>query len=307
VRWVLGIALVVASCTKARDDQPQPPPVTPAPVHDPDQPPTTQTLASQFDRCWGHYNAARWDAYKGCFAPNTRIELPGLNESLFDVDEIIAEAKQHPDERAELALVVGADTTIIGVVRLGKRHVVDVVEYDTHGRVAREQRYFDASIPRSTPLAIGATKRVVIGSGARSEQENAAVVGQLVDAWGGPPFADRLAGDLAWSEPWFEGNLDKARVLAHVNATSTIDQALRVTTTWFAGDFVVVRGKLEGRVDKSIPALGIATPVKDRRFDVPFVAIFELAGGKVRAASLVWQTASFYKQIGIAPRTTPLP
>jgi SnoaL-like domain len=310
-RFVLAVAM--AGCTKAVDEQ-QPPVVVPArdaTVVD------TAALTRHFLQCWEAYNTGSWGAYRACFAALRRFEQPGLN--VLEVDEMIEDAKRRRSdgERAEVELVIGTDLDVIGVIRLGKRHVVEIAKYDDHGRMTRYERYYDAAINHSaTPTmpAIATTRRVVIGMDTPAERQNYDIIERLINQWGRPGtkvFEDLLADDLSWSEPWFDKSLDRSRVLENMRLLRTGMDPWEwgVNTEYCAGDFVVVRGELSGNPRKAIPSMGItapAVPKSYRRFEIPVVAIFKLANGKVVAASLLWQTTTLYEQLGVAPRTTPL-
>jgi hypothetical protein len=280
---------------------------------------STPDLARRFEDCWSYYNAGDWAAYRRCFARDARIEQPGLDDRILDVDMMIAEAKQRrtAEGRVDLALVLHADTTVIGVVRAGNRDVVEVVSCDDHGSITRHERYYDASIARSGRLPITTptpTQRTAVGIGSAAEKANLYATERLVDVLGQLPkaatFDDVLAANVAWSEPWFDTNLDKAGVTAYVQMLHARieNYKLELGSTWTAGDFVALRGSLEGQPRDALPTLGINAVDRKahHRFTVPVVAIFKLDHGKVAAASLFFQTASFYRQLGVAPRTAPL-
>lgn len=291
-----------------------------------------EQLAQRYQDCWGFYNASRWDDYKTCYAAGAIFEMPGLGSPQLDIETSIAETKRQrvdfPDDRGELELVVVADTTVIGIVLVtgtstgvsgtgtkGKKvgiYLGQVIEYDEAGLAKHDSAFFDAT---TIMAQVGASKlparpvagkprprTIVLATGNAAEKANAAVVEKLLGALrerDSKPVGELVTADVVWSEHALDKDFDKQALLAHFAEMKKgfHDYDLVLGTTWFAGDYVVVRGRLEGENDGDLPALGIKRTGK--RIAVPYLGVFKLDGGKVKTASVFWQRGAIVSQLGL--------
>jgi steroid delta-isomerase-like uncharacterized protein len=325
----MGSGAEMGSAMKGSGMEMPPMPVDAAVVAGKPKPP--DELAKRYVECWGFYNASKWDDFKTCYAPGAIFELPGLGSPQLDIDTQITETKRQrvdfPDDHGELELVIAADTTVIGVALItgtssgtsgkvpsGKKvgiYLAQVVEYDGAG-AKHDAAFFDATtimsqvgiskLPARPTADKPRPKTVVIAKGSDAEKANAAVVEKLLEAirkGDGKAVGELVADDLVWSEHALDKDLDKKSLVPRLAELRKgfHDFNLDIGTVWFAGDYVVVRGRLEGENDGDVPAMGIKKTGK--RIAVPYLGVFKVDAGKVKSASLFWQRAAFTAQLGL--------
>jgi len=75
------------------------------------------------------------------------------------------------------------------------------------------------------------------------------------------------------------------------------DAKLSVPTMWAAGDYVVSVGTFDGTNDGDFPAMKLKKTGK--KVSIPYFSIDRLEGGKVKEGWLVFDAASFAKQLGL--------
>lgn len=295
-------------------------------------PKTPDELAKRYAECWSFYNASRWDDYKTCYAAGAIFELPGLGSPQLDIEASIAETTRQradfPDDRGELELVLVSDQTIVGIARVtgtssgasktvpaGKHvgvYLAQAVKYDAAGQVTRDTAYFDAATMMAQvgvskiaarPVADKARPKVVVLSAAGvTETNNAAAIGNLVEAVNKhdpKAIAELVADDAVWSEQALDKDLDKKGLAAHLAALwkGFSNWKLDVRTTTTAGDYVASQGTLEGTNDGDYAAMQIKKTGKN--IAVPYLAIYKLDNGKVKAAWVFWQRAAITAQLGL--------
>jgi len=273
-------------------------------------------IASKYKTCWASFNAAKWDELRACYAPGASIDPGTDGRQSLDVDaKLDAEKKARlavPARHAEVELVIVADTTIIGVLQMTggtSFYVVDVVEYDEHGRIKTEDIYRDGlGVSRPLPPGLVGGNAVVTGTGTEAEQHNQDVVDQFVNSLGrrAKPVEQWLSPDLVWSERWLASDLSRQTFVVFVNQLRAGIDGLESTggTSWAAGDFVVQRAHDEGR-PADMPWLGIAGD-PHTHVSIPALTIFRLEQGHIKVAVEFWTIGALYAQLGISmPAKTP--
>lgn len=265
---------------------------------------TEATVLGQWSRCADSRRTARWETYRACFQPGVVIKQPGAVVEDLTLDQAIAE-EQRTDAMSPV-FVLQADNTIVSIEK-GTRSVrAELVRFGPDGRISWLTHYFDAAMlaPADAPPLVYAS---VIGVGTIEEQQNEVVVSKLLDAYA--EVDTHLPDDAVWFEPWFARALGKSEFRRHVE---TLKQGLEildvmVTSTSFGGDFVVARGAIEGEHFAAVPALGIEAPKHGRHhFSIPALVLVRLGGGRVKAVTWFWQTATLYAQLDSTARTAPL-
>ncbi len=267
--------------------------------------PTETTLTSQWSRCAESRRIAHWETYRDCFQPGAVFEQPGGLVEHLTLDQAIAAEEQRTDVMTPV-FVMEADSTILTVER-GMRSVrADVVEFGKDGRIMKVFRYLDAAMlasPGATPL----TYASVIATGTTAERANEAVVVRMLGDY--PDMGAQLSDDAVWFEPWLARALGRSELGQHVAHLKEGVESLHFDhrSTWFGGDFVVATGDLGGEHFAAVPALGIAAPrQKWHSFSIPALVVVRLEGGRVKAVTWFWQTATMYEQLDSVPRTAPL-
>lgn len=84
------------------------------------KPMTADDLAKRFDQCWGSFNDAKWDDFKGCYAADAVDEAPGgMMPPANGPDAIVANAKvfkdAFPDMKGEQVLEIVSGHNIAAV------------------------------------------------------------------------------------------------------------------------------------------------------------------------------------------------
>ena len=222
-------------------------------------------LARRYQACWSAYGAGRWAEVAACHARDAAVEVAGLADTPNDAAGWLADVKQRgivaPGDRGEPELVVVAQRTLIGVVRVtgtddgqsvGVR-LAEVVEYDARGKVTRNELYYDAAARTGAPSP-AALRISIADDEIEAARANEATVGTLLEAWGDSRWdavSALVTDDVVWTEAALDLRLDKAGLLAHLVAwhQGFSDLELDLNHTWFVGDFVIVRGLLAGEND----------------------------------------------------------
>lgn len=306
---VVCCALSLLGCKEHSKD------TTVAPVAKRDASSTTNRQAApnatRYKACWASYNAAKWDELRACYAPGASID-PGLDgKQLFDVAaKIDADKKLRmsaPKSRADVELVIVADTTIIGIVHTtgtAPSYLADVVEYDDHGLIKSEEIYRDAQgVSRPLPAGLVESGAVVTATGTDAERSNEDVVDQFVSSVGrrAKPFDQWLSPDVVWSARWLANDLSHETFGKLVNQLRAGIDGFEYGsgTSWFAGDFVVRRAREEGR-PADMPWLGIPGD-PHTHVEIPALTIFRLDHGRIKVAADFWTLGALYVQLGIQP------
>ena len=268
-------------------------------------------LVRRYQACWTAYNAGRWGKVAACYPRDYTLEVRGLAGAATDSADWLADVKQHGivalGDRGEPELVMAADGWLLGVVRVtgtnagqpvGVR-LAELIEYDARGKVTRHEQYYDLAA-RTRPPAPAALRVAIADDQLEAARAIEATVGTLIEAWRDgrlDAVGALVTDDLVWTEAAIDRRLDKAGLLAQLAAwrQGFHDHELNLSHSYVVGDFVIVRGFLDGENDGDLPALGITRT--GNRIAVPVLAVFELRGGKVAAAELFWQRAALTAQL----------
>jgi predicted ester cyclase len=216
----------------AETKAPPPPP--------PPKPKTPEELAARYQECWGFWNDAKYDDFKGCYAADATAEAPGSGmPASSGPDAIVEQSKMErtgiPDLKGELQLVLQNGNHTVGVALLkgtqtdtlktpmgdippSKKKVGflmgHVIDFNDQGMATKEWAFFDAATMMSQ---IGASKmparkamdkgaaapEVVIAKGDDAEKANLATFQALTDAFNkhDTKALGEMVGDkVVWSE-----------------------------------------------------------------------------------------------------------
>lgn len=274
-----------------------------------------QWLAQRYEACWAHYNAARWDDFRACHAPDATFDFRGLDNWWLDVETKIADLKRlgivAPGDRAEIELVVASEGGVVGIVRMigveagrpVQLRIGERVRYDANRRIKEDFLFFDAAW--KTPGAPVPARVVVIPRYIRAEEENNDVVERLLSTWGKRGSRQGrclLADDVAWTDHGSHQVMNKTSLLAYLAAMERDYHGyhLNISAGSFGGDFVAVTGTLEGEVGQ-LYARKIGAKPTPNTLEIPVLAVFQVTGGKVHSAELFWQSAALEAQLGVKP------
>ena len=199
--------------------------------------------------------------------------------------------------------------------------VAQTVEMDDTGHAKRELDYFDMATllgqlgpakdhpARAAIDKLPMPKEVVIARGDDREKANLVAAQAMTDAFNkhdAKAFADSLTDDAVWSEQPEAKDWDKKETVAQATAAwkAFSDLKINPSSSWAAGDYVVVVATMEGTNDAPMPAMGIKAKT-GKKIDVPFVSIQKLDKGKVKQTWIFDQGLAFATQLGLLPPPPP--
>lgn len=182
---------------------------------------TPEDIGKRFDECWGSWNAAKWDDFKGCYAANAVVEMPGSDlprvaDGAALVKTMQAYRTAFPDEKGMpwLVLINGktmAAVTLVTGKQSGALELPDVkiaptnktmgfslaqmITVDDAGKTTNELEYFDLATlvgqlqsVKEHPVRPAIDKppgpeQVVIAKSDDKEKANKALFEQLVESF----------------------------------------------------------------------------------------------------------------------------
>ena len=318
---LLFVVAVVACGSKKQPDKTQDPVVKP-PASDAAAkaaPSTPEARIDIFDACWGKSDAT---VLATCYADNAIVESPGAGFSPTTNKAAILEAaqglkKQFPDLEAEPRVVLGNGTQLVAIVKLtGKPMGVVgavVVDFDDRGTITHESDFFDSQTikyqmqpdpahPVRSSSAMPSLAHIrAVDHHTAAETANEGVVKGFVDAFDKHDLAAAgafLDDHATWSDPTEPKDWTKAELLADraVGIKAFPDLQIAHPNIWAAGTYVVEQAELVGTNDGPMP--GIAAPTH-KKVTIPYVTIYELAGGKILHAYAFLQSSALVTQLGL--------
>ncbi len=299
------------------------------------KPMTAEDESKRFEACWGFYNTAKWDDFKGCESPG--MPMPPMTGG----DAIVAGAKAFkdaiPDDHGDAVLELISGHTIIAVTatwgtNTGELKVpgmtmpasknkvgamfAQVIEWDDSGKAKKEWDFFDMATmmgqmkpdPKHPVRAAldksPMPKEVVIAKDDANEKANTELVKKTAEAFSkhdAKAFGDLLADDVKWSEQAQPKDSDKKGTVANAQAfwKAFSDVKITPTQTWAAGDYVAVVATMDGTNDGDLKDMGLKKTGK--KISVPHLGVFKVQGGKVKAAWIFDQGMAFAMQLGLMP------
>lgn len=273
---------------------------------------TPDELAKRYEDCVRFASEAKWDDYRGCYAPDAKFETPGLGEpQSLDAQLAVARAEREAviDYRSEPQLVLVSGSTVIAILRVTGTHAPSkrpvgvflghIVDADASGRFTRDRAFFDArtlegQITGATDVrAVPApfpTKTAVIAKGTPTEQANLGVLATMTAAYDKrdvAALAGIFADELVWSPQARPADVDKAKVLATFQGVWARVPDIRYATeaAWAAGDYVATIERGTG----TLPARGSAAA---RPLDIPLFAVHRFENGKIAHGWVFFQRAA---------------
>lgn len=240
------------------------------------------------------------------------------------------------DEQAHAQLVVIQGRKLVAIVLLTGNHtgpmqtpagelpatgksfgyyLAQVLAFDDAGKVARERNYLDNATvfhqlapdkdrsSRSAVDRLAAPPRTVLARGDAAERANLGVAGRFADAFNrhdDKALAGVLADDVVWSDLARPRDMTRNELMRHLGQLWTGFSDLRIASaeSIAAGDYVATEAVFEGTNDGDLPVMHVKKTHKPIR--LPFLLVQQVAGGKIKAVWLLYQSMSLAAQLGLA-------
>ncbi len=273
----------------------------------------------------GMPSATGWDSI---FAQHTRP----LVDAMSDVRGSVELTLINGDSGVTVALLLGthdgALATPAGAIPATQKKIGQQVAHAVHfargGKaVDREWFYQDMGgmlaqlgviqVPARPAALEPWSPETVIARGDAREKRNLGVIDAVTAAFNRHDAAAMdalMADDLVWSELGVPVDWNRAAAMAsHAGLFKGFsDLKITPTTTWAAGDYVVMQGLFAGKNDGAVPDMGIAAPT-GRQIALNFLQLYKLdASGKITRSWGFWNGAAFAAQLmGPPPGPAPKP
>lgn len=290
---------------------------------------TTADLQADFLGCWNDLDAAKWDAYKQCYADTATYEMPGGAITARGADAIVARAKAlgaaFPDLKGQVQLMlangnhVAAFTLVTGtntgplqtpngpMPATNKKvgfYTSQLLEVNDQGQITKEQEYVDLATlmgqlkpdkhhpvrPVTEELALSAGGAEATGDA--REQANVATDKQLVDAFNAHDaraFAALLDEHLVWTEYASPKDMNKTETIKGAKALWKGFPDVKQTVAQQWGAGDFV--VTSGAMD-------------GKKISVPYLEFDEIENGKLMHAWVFYQSAALVPQAGTTPAKT---
>ena len=190
-----------------------------------------------------------------------------------------------------------------------------VLETDDAGLAKREWLFSDSSttmaqlgmnpMPARPVLEQGwAEKVTVIAKGDETETKNVAAYNKDVESFNKhdvKALSEGVAESLVWSEMAMPKDQNKKEMTAGLKEMfkGFTDLKLSPTSTWGAGDYVVVVGHMDGTNDGNVPSMKLKKTGK--KVSLTFLEIDKYKDGKITNAWLFYDGGAFANQLGLIP------
>jgi predicted ester cyclase len=317
-----------------------PPPATTQPEA-PAKPLGGDELAQRAIACWGYFNDAKWDDFKGCYAPTVVYDEPaskaiGFDKPLTSPDAIVDSNRKakvgFPDLKGDvrLALVHGHDVVVVaanggthtgpidGVTAMNQKIadlVANVDVMDDQGRETHESDYSDSATERYqlTPdkthpvrsAAADVPKATVVAKNDDAEKANVAVVQSLIDAFNkhdAKAMGSAMADDLVWSEQENPKDWTKAETLADAQSGWRVFSDMKMTASAIWGAGDYV--VLQATMEGTNDGASPEMGIKaatKKKVALPFLEIDQLAHGKIAKAWVIADSQVVPLELGLIP------
>jgi len=317
------------------ETKPAPPPPPPPPKKTPDE------MVARYQECWGFFNDAKWDDFKGCYTSDVISSNPGSGQpDLNGVDAVIANAQgfkeAFPDLKGDLqivlqngnhslsvALLTGTNTgtmkTPMGEMKPSKKKVgylfAHTVDFNDQGMVTKEWAFWDmgtmmtqigaSKMPARKAMAKGAASpEVVVAKDDDKEKANVAVLQAAMDAFSKhdeKAFDALLAKDVVWYEAASPKDDNKKSVIANSKQF------------WKGFSDVKLTAQTTWGAGDYAVAIGTLDGTNDgdmpamklkktgKSVSVPFMHLVKVVDGKIQKSWIFFQGMAFASQLGMMP------
>ena len=306
---------------------------------------TPESAQKLFDACWGYFNDAKWDDFKGCYAADGVSEAPGLPMPPMTGNQAIADgAKAYkggfPDAKGETQFLMINGHTMVSAVLLtgtnsGAMHMpgmpempatnkkagtyfTQVLELDDAGKVKHEWDFYDlaTTLGQLTPnkdMPVRAAieklmgpKEVVTAKDDAKEKANLETFTKLTAAFNAHDV--KALGDLLDDKlMWSEA--------AEPKDASKADFVAMMPKMWKSFSdvkFTVGKSWAAGDYVAAVESFdgtndgdGEHLKKTGKKVSLPFLAIHKFENGKNTASWILYQNMGFMAQLGMLPPPPP--
>ena len=331
---MVGSDMVGTGSATTNETKPAPPPPPPPPP-----PKTPDEMAARYQECWGLWNDAKWDAFKGCYTADAVSSQPGAGmPDLTGADAIVADSQNQrnafPDTKGELQVVLVNGNHTVGLAVLSGTNsgpmkgpsgdmkptnkkmsvlIGHVLEFNDQAQGTKEWLYWDMAnmlqqlgvvkMPgRKAAKTWAKAPEVVIAKNDDAEKANVAVFQAAVDAFN------------KHDEKAFAATLDKKVAWVDVGSPKDFDLkgAVADTKTFWKGfsDVKISPDQMWGAGDYAV-MIGTIGGTNDgdipqmklkktgKTFTSPFLHVVKISGGKIAKSWIFYQTMGFAQQLGM--------
>jgi len=306
---------------------------------------TAESAQKLFDACWGYFNDAKWDDFKGCYAADAVREVPGAGGPPETGNQAITDGAKAfkaglPDAKGETQFVmINGHTMLSAVLITGTNSAAlkmagmpempatnkkvgyyysQVVELDDTGKVKHEWGFFDAAtmigqLAPNKDMPVRAAldklmgpKEVAVAKDDAKEKANLETFAKLTDAFNKHDV--KALGDL------LDDKLMWAEVAEPKDATKaeTLGTMPKMWKAFSDLKFTVTKSWAAGDYVAAVESFdgtndgdGEHMKKTGKKVSLPFLAFHKFENGKNTMTRIIYQNLGFMTQLGMAPPAPP--